>query len=424
MPKLQSCRCITFPWPQSFISSPAGTQLQLSLLAIICIVCLFCAAVIPAAAQSVYFTSLVSFDWSNGASPYDALVQGADGNFYGTTAWGGSFCSPNGCGTVFKMTATGALTTLHSFESGADGSVPWGGLVQASDGNFYGTTAFGGANGSGTVFRITPDGTLTTLHSFNGFDGFLPYSSLVLGTDGNLYGTTVYGGATADDGTVFKITLAGTLTSLYSFCSQPNCADGAEPFAGLVQGSDGDFYGTTTYGGSNSCSGGCGTVFKITPAGALTMLHSFDNSDGRYTQAGLVQGSDGNFYGTTYLGGPYDGGTVFKITLSGTLTTVHSFDYTDGAIPYAAPVQSSDGNFYGTTGGGGAYSAGTVFTMTSAGLLTTLFSFDGTDGGTPQAGLVQATNGIFYGTTSGGGIYATGTIFRLGVVHSCTICRP
>jgi len=316
-----------------------------------------------------------------------------------------------------------SLTTLYSFCSQGgctDGTYPNGGLVQATDGNLYGTTATGGANGVGTVFKITPSGTLTTLHSFNGTDGWGPFAGLVQATNGNFYGTTVKGGAnhvcdSAGDGTVFKITPSGTLTTLHSF----NCTDGAYPYAGLVQASNGDFYGTTEAGGASII---LGTVFKITPSGTLTTLHSFDGTDGATPMGTLIQGTDGNFYGTTLTN------TVFKITPSGTLTTLHWFagPPTDGADPYAGVVQASDGNFYGTTTGGGASSSacpsgcGTVFKMTPSGTLTTLHSFDSTDGVSPEAALLQATDGDLYGTTFEGGTNANcavggcvGTIFKI-----------
>jgi uncharacterized repeat protein (TIGR03803 family) len=202
-----------------------------------------------------------------------------------------------------------SLTTLYSFAGSDDGGYPVAGLVQGSDGNFYGPTSAGGGHNLGTVFKITPSGTLTTLYSFAGSDGEFPFAGLVQGSDGNFYGTTEQGGAN-DQGTVFKITPSGTLTTLYSFAG----SDGAEPFAGLVQGSDGNFYGTTQLGGLGPCTGGCGTVFKITPSGALTTLYSFAGSDGANPDAGLVQGSDGNFYGTTHQGGANNVGTVFRLS--------------------------------------------------------------------------------------------------------------
>jgi len=249
--------------------------------------------------------------------------------------------------------------------------------------------------------------TFTTLHSFDLTDGGNTYAGLVQATDGNLYGTTVGGGAKGD-GTVFKITPSGTLMTLYSFCSKSGCTDGYFP-AGLVQATNGNFYGTT--------AGGHGTVFKVTPSGTLTTLHSFNGTDGSSPRAGLVQATDGNFYGTTYSGGAKNIGTVFKITPSGTLTTLHSFDLTDGESPVAALIQSTDGNLYGTTPPGGAHGDGTVFKITTSGTLTTLYSFCSklgcTDGANPEAALVQDTNGTFYGTTRSGGAHAYGTVFSL-----------
>jgi uncharacterized repeat protein (TIGR03803 family) len=230
-----------------------------------------------------------------------------------------SGCSgADGAGTVFKVTPGGTLTTLHAFNS-YDGYSPLGVLVQATDGNFYGTTMEGGANGAGTGFRIAPSGTLTTLYSFcsqtNFADGYWPYAGLVQARDGNFYETTGSGGAFGHYGTIFKITPGGTLTTLYSFCAQNGCPDGEEPDAVFVQAADGNLYGTTDGGGtSQSCgSYGCGTVFKISPSGALTTLHSFNDADGAYPRGGLVQASDRNFYGIT-LGGGADGyGTVFRL---------------------------------------------------------------------------------------------------------------
>ncbi len=335
------------------------------------------------------------------------------------------------------------LTTLHAFAGYPnDGSAPNAGLVQATDGNFYGTTYAGGTSGNcqggcGTVFRITPGGTLTTLHSFDWYHGASPSAALVQGTDGNFYGTTYGGGANQYYGTVFKITPSGTFTSLYSFCSQANCADGSMPYAGLVRASDGNFYGTTLEGGANSgCSlgsGSCGTVFKITPGGALTTLHNFcaqpGCADGGNPYAGLVQASDGNFYGTTFERGANSYGTIFKITPSGTFTSLYSFcaqtNCADGQYPYAGLAQAADGNFYGSTsaGGGGAYhQGGTIFKVTPSGTLTTIYNFcsqpNCTDGDSSVARLVQASDGTFYGTTLHGGAYCVqnsgcGTVFKI-----------
>ncbi len=316
------------------------------------------------------------------------MVQATHGNLYGTTEYGGA----NFSGNVFKITPSGTLTTLYSFCSlsgCADGANPYAGLVQATDGNFYGTTEYGGGpNFSGTVFRITPSGKLTTLYSFcsqSGCpDGEYPTAALVQATDGNFYGTTYGGGANLHYGTVFKITPSGTLTTLYSFCSQSGCGDGEVPGSALVQATDGNFYGTTVFGGAN----GEGTVFKITPSGTLTTLYSFlafSMTDG-FNPNGVVQATDGNFYGTTLsggsispacaVGGDFGCGTVFKITPSGTLTTLHSFcsqsGCADGSGPEATPglIQDTNGSFYGTTGYGGDLSCvspfagcGTVFRL-------------------------------------------------------------
>ena len=404
-----------------------------------------CASATGMSAQSL--TTLHRFaGYSNdGASPYAGLVQATDGNFYGTTYAGGSSSNcQGGCGTVFRITPGGTLTTLHSFDW-YDGASPTGALVQGTDGNLYGTTYGGGAEPRvGTVFRITTAGALTTLYSFcaraNCTDGQQPYAGLVRGSDGNFYGTTLEGGSntgcslgSGTCGTVFKITPAGALTTLYSFCSQHNCTDGGNPYAGLVQASDGNLYGTAFGRGAN----GYGTVFKITPAGALTSLYSFCSqtscNDGEYPQSGLVQGSDGNFYGTTPEGGGgpfHQGGTVFKITSTGVLTTIYNFcsqsGCSDGATSLAALLQGPDGNLYGTTIGGGAYCAqnsgcGTVFEITPGGVLTTLHSFDDTDDGkAPFGALVHATDGNFYGITTFGanpactaGLHGCGTVFRL-----------
>jgi uncharacterized repeat protein (TIGR03803 family) len=403
-----------------------------------CAVLLLC-AVTAIAAPAQTFNRLVSFDGSDGSFPLGSLVQGLDGSLYGTTYYGGNLIPClNGCGTVFKITAGGALTTLYSFCSLAncpDGLNPYAGLIQATDGNLYGTTLNGGSSCSncyfaGTAFRITPGGTLTTLYSFcplaNGFcpDGATPYSGVVQATDGNFYGTTELGGTNCPNnsgcGTVFKITPEGTLTTLHSFAGYPT--EGSTPESGLIQGTHGNFYGTTYFGGTNSNCGpsGCGTVFRITPGGTLTTLYTFcaqtQCTDGSAPSAGLVQGADGDFYGTTTS---YDG-TVFKITSAGTLTTLYSFDSTDGADPIGRLVQGTDGSFYGTTAGGGAKNRGTIFRITSGGALTTLHTFDGTHGRTPYAGLVQATSGTFYGTTAQGGSNnycsdACGTVFSLAV---------
>jgi|SRR5579872_2217395 len=269
------------------------------------------------------------------------LTQATDGDFYGTTGFGGNIdCEyPNGCGTVFRVTAGGALRTLHTFEL-VDGDEPRGTLLQATDGNFYGTTSFGGnhlfghINLLGTVFRITAGGKLTTLYNFGGPDGDSPFGGLTQGTDGNFYGTTSFGGdptcnAPHGCGTVFRITPTGTLTTLHRF----EMTDGALPAGGLIQATNGNFYGTTN--GGYLCGAACGTVFMITPGGSLTTLHNFNGADGSEPNGGLVQATSGVFYGTTGSGGTNGSGTVFSLST--------------GLEPFVALVRSS--GKIGQTGG-------------------------------------------------------------------------
>ncbi len=247
------------------------------------------------------------------------LVQAADGDLYGATVFGGapSDCE-KGCGTVFKITLDGTFTTLHTFNA-AEGDGPGAALIQTANGDFYGTTSQGGTGtfSSGSVFRMTPGGEVTPLYTFchqnNCADGQSPYGSLVQAADGNFYGTTGYGGAYGV-GTVFRITPSGSLTTLYSFCAggQP-CADGFEPIAGLVQAAKGDFYGTTPYGGASNS----GTIFKIAPSGTLTTVYSFCSlancADGSDLLGGLIQATNGELYGNAKMGGTINAGTVFSL---------------------------------------------------------------------------------------------------------------
>jgi uncharacterized repeat protein (TIGR03803 family) len=300
------------------------------------------------------FATLVSFNGTNGANPTAAPVQGADGRLYGTTFRGGAV----GAGTVFVMTAEGMLTTLYSFAFDGDGGYPSGELVQAADGSFYGTTTAGGLSDCGTVFRITPSGVLTNLHLFNGADGKFPTGALAQGCDGSFYGLTSAGGA-YENGTVFRITPAGALTTLYSFTGG---SDGYAPVAALVRGSDCNFYGVT----KNSRLMDFeiyGTVFRITPDGTLSTLHKFGDlalNDGLYPYAGLLQSTDGNLYGTTYTDLLGHHGTVFRMAPDGgAFATLVYFDgCNDGAQPQAALTEDAEGNLYGTTTAGGPCQAG------------------------------------------------------------------
>ncbi len=379
------------------------------LLALAIVLCGF-GALSPAMGQAWNYRVLhTQVGPNDGISPASSLVQGADGNFYGTTTGGGPFNN----GTIFKLTPAGALTTVYSFSGGGDGWGPAAGLVLGSDGNFYGTTRNGGTSNVGTIFKVTPAGNLTTLYGFAGgftssSDGGLPVAALIQGNDGNFYGTT-FGGGTSDSGTVFEMTPAGSLTILHSFFPH---TDGTRPLAALTQGSDGNFYGTTSMGGANDG----GTVFKCTPAGMYTVLYSFDGepppqSQGASPVAPLVQGADGNFYGTTSMGGSDPAsGTVFKITPAGTLTILSSFSDSNGGMPLAGLIAGSDGNFYGTTSSNGG---STVFEVTPGGTLTTLHTFSGSDGDDPRAALVLGSDGNFYGTTFAGGSVGVGTVFTL-----------
>jgi len=416
---------------------------------IACVAFLLCAGTaIVSAAQT--FKTLVSFDGTNGQYPQlMSLVQGADGNFYGTAPEGGT-----GSGTIFKLNPEGNLTVFHSF-AGPDGAGPLGGLIQALDGHFYGTTSAGGTGNLGTVFRIDERGQLTTMYSFSASGASIPDAPLIQASNGHFYGTASRGGVNNNDcytfrtagcGTIFEITSAGNLTTLYSFCADGTCADGFDPASGLIQSTDGNFYGTTSEVGNVFCPPACGTIFKITPAGNLTTLYSFcakqNCTDGGYP-SGLIQAKDGNFYGTTAQGGNFNNncvttcGTVFKITPTGELTTLYRFcaqtNCADGAIPMAGLIQATDGNFYGTTSAGGVdfecinanfFGCGTIFKIIPGGKLTTLYTFcaDGScsAGEFPYGGLVQATSGLFYGTTAYGGMsnacnLGCGTVFSLGV---------
>jgi uncharacterized repeat protein (TIGR03803 family) len=368
-----------------------------------------------------------------------SLVEGPDGNFYGVGSSGGH----NDGGSIFKVSPAGTVTALYIFcvtKPCLNGSTP-NGLVLASDGNFYGTTRYGGARGDGTVFQVTPAGAVTTLYNFCASqelctDGAQPKSELIQGSDGALYGTTYLGGSHGG-GTVFKITIppAFTFTSIYSFCSKsPNCADGSNPLAGLVEASNGLFYGTTAGGGAGSCGlppsnlQGCGTLFRINSSGTLTTLYSFcqqpDCADGSLPETSLIQAADGNIYGATGAGGLVDAictqgcGIAFKIAKAGgPLTILHAFASNE-AVQVQNLIQATDGSFYGTAGSGGSSSSnqgGTLFKMDSAtGSVTVLYNFCNATSCqrtfTPS-GVMQATNGLFYGTTLGIG---NGAVFTFG----------
>jgi uncharacterized repeat protein (TIGR03803 family) len=333
---------------------------------------------------------------------------------------------------VFAVAAQAqTFSTLATFD-GANGESPYyGSLVEDATGNFYGTTISGGdaitncSNGQGydcgIIYKITPDGALSTLYIFcsqtNCADGVSPYAGLIRGSNGNFYGTTNFGGANSFGGTVFEITPSGALTTVYSFCGQINCTDGEEPFSQLAQASNGTLYGTTYAGGTY----GQGTIFQITASGTFSVLYSFcaqsNCSDGANPWAGLTIGTDARLYGTTVNGGSGNAGTVFVISMAGKFTTLHSFVFTDGASPFSGLVQGSNGAFYGTTSDGGTRNDGTVFEMSAGGKLKTIYNFcelnDCADGALPTAPLIKGINGGFYGTTTAGGGHFRGTVFEL-----------
>ena len=358
---------------------------------------------------------------TNGAAPEGNLVLGPDGSFYGTTQGGGT---TNGYGTIFKMTTGGALTTLVIFK-GTNGVNPLAGLTMAPDGNFYGTTEYGGTNfantninaglGGGTVFRLTTNGLLTTLATFAVTNGQNPHAGLTWGPGGLFYGTTASGGPFGD-GTIFSVTTSGTLTMLTNF----NNANGNDPTAGLTLGPDGNLYGVTQSGGSHSA----GTVFKVTPNGTgLTNLYNFGatTTNGALPQTTMTLGPDGNLYGITTLTSltPFNNdGTIFKITTNGTLTTLINWDFYNGGNPVGSLTLGPDGAFYSTTylgDNGNNSNMGIVYSLTTNGVFTVLAQFDGSNGAYPVSGLTLGPDNNLYGATTGGGAHGNGTIYRLGL---------
>jgi len=382
----------------------------------------------PVVPHAPTFTTLHSFDDTDGAYPFAGLLQAANGNFLGAGFIGGT----NNAGTVFGISSTGKFVTLDKFVK-KDGERPRGTLIQATNGHFYGTAMDGGTEAFGTIFELNSSGEMTTLHSFDKTDGAKPYAGLLQASDGNFYGTTYLGGTT-NTGTVFKMTPDGVLTTIYSFCSKRSCSDGAFPWSELVQGLDGNLYGTTYGGGLTGCyNAGCGTIFRITRDGVFTKMHTFcakaGCEDGYQPVGGLVVDASGNLYGTTNRGGgSYGGGVVFKITPSGELTTlciicgdIDNFcgngSYLNGTL-----VLGTDGNLYGAASFGGACSVGpngcgTIFQVTPSGAVAAMHSFEGppNDGEMPRDGLVQGTDGNFYGTTAYGGTNDVGTVYTLSV---------
>jgi uncharacterized repeat protein (TIGR03803 family) len=318
----------------------------------------------PATAQTYTYEVVHTFTaGADGALPSAGLIRDLEGNLYGTTAYGGKW----GWGVVFKVDTAGTETVLYSFTGAADGGRPLAGLIADSVGHLYGTTANGGSQQHGAVFKLDKTGE-TVLYSFTGAaDGIRPYAGLIRDSAGNLYGTTMWGGpgGPSGSGIVFKLDTVGTETVLYRFTDG---ADGARPQAGLIRDAAGNLYGTTFHGGVKTgicaSSGGCGVVFKLDTAGAETVLHSFKGGDGANPIAGLIGDLAGNLYGTTSSGGKSNRGVVFRLNKTGE-TVLYSFTGgADGARPYAGLIRDSAGNLYGTTVAGGGANYGAVFKLT------------------------------------------------------------
>ncbi len=406
------------------------------------VICLaWAAAAIALPAQT--FTVLHNFcsqggpACADGSEPVAPLYQAANGKLYGTTEGGGGL-SGVGAGTIFTMTPEGQLTTIfsiHCYKGNCpEGANPTGPLVQATDGSIYGTEWGEIITGDSYLFSLTLQGKYTAYQLCTQIDcPFWPKTGMIQATDGNLYGTTLAGGSDncggAYCGTIFQFTPAGHVTTVHVF----DLTNGAEPEGGVIQGPDGNLYGTTSAGGNSQyrCGGyeGCGIVYKLSLNEPFTALYKFCShvncQDGAAPAGNLLLGSDGNFYGVTLIGGQANQncpsgtcGTIFKITPGGALTTLHAFDYTDGSTPANALIQGSDGNYYGTTAYGGANGGGTIFSMTPDGALTTLYNFCSQPNcadGEEANSLLQDTNGTFYATTPYGGANGAGTAFSLSM---------
>jgi uncharacterized repeat protein (TIGR03803 family) len=358
-----------------------------------------------ASAQGASEKVLYSFQGQpDGLYPYAGLIKDKAGNLYGVTIDGGT----HGIGTVFEVTPGGAESVLYSFQGEPDGGFPSAGLIEDKAGNLYGTTGIGGVYGCGTIFEVTPSGIETVLHSFTGgSDGGVPAASLIKGNGGNFYSTTVQGGA-HNGGTVFEIAPTGSETVLYSFTGGN---DGGVPAAGLVRGSNDNFYGTTAYGGTHDL----GTLYEITPSGAETVLYSFTGgNDGWYPNAPLVLDGTGDLYGTAEYGGASGYGTLFKLAPDGTFTVVVAFAGSNGKTPSPGGglIRDASGDLYGTTSGGGAYGAGTVFEVKATGKERVLYSFAGGTDGADPLGVVEKEHNL-YGATYGGGTADAGTVFEI-----------
>jgi uncharacterized repeat protein (TIGR03803 family) len=355
-------------------------------------------------ARAQTFTVLYGFTGqSDGGHPYAGLIRDAAGSLYSTTETGGdlSACGGSGCGTVFKVDASGNETVLYGFMGWSYGETPYAGVIRDKAGNLYGTTYWGGSGyyPYGEVFKVDTSGTKTVLYSFcsaqNCVDGAYPYGGLIRDKAGNLYGTTLNGGSSSE-GVVFKVGKTDTETVLHTF----EGSDGAYPLdTSLIIDKKGNLYGVTQAGGTSNY----GVVYKLSKGGIFTVLYRFSGgTDGCYPYGVVLRDKAGNLYGTTYGCGASGYGTVYKLDSTGVETVLHSFTGSDGAHPYAGVIMDAKGNLYGDTYEGGTSGIGTVYELDQKGVLTLLHSFAGSDGGYPYGGLVRDKGGNLYGTTYGG----------------------
>lgn len=331
------------------------------------------------------------------APQYSGIIaQGRDGSLFSTTPFGGQ----NGAGTVFKVSTSGQVSVVYSFNI-TDGQYPYGGLTLGADGCFYGTTYSGGGSfNGGVIFKITADGKLTVLHTFVLGEGFQAMAPPVLGEDGNLYGTTRAGGANGY-GSIYRISPTGQFKTVYSF----DYTHGRAPMSPLMVGADENFYGTAWEGGK----AGIGTVFRMTLKGNVTTVHNFSWTDGAYPYGPLVQAADGNLYGTAAQGGSAGFGTVFKVSAKGVYKTLHSFAAGEQQYSYVGVVQGTDGNFYGGTYG----NFGLLYQITPTGTFSLVHTFDNFHGSHPNVTPMQHTTGTLYGDTVNGGTHGSGTFYSV-----------
>lgn len=325
------------------------------------------------------------------------------GNIYGTTDFGGA----NNAGTLFKLTPGGALTLLHSFGGTGDGADPDGAVTLIkSTGDIYGTTQSGGTSGNGTLFKLAADGTYTVLHNFDGTnDGSFVRGRLVR-AQGNLYGTALFGGVNGD-GTVFEYSKNGTFTVLHAF----NGTDGEFPEHGVTRDSAGNLYGATAFGGAH----GEGAVYEIAAGGTFSTVYSFTGgTDGGFLYGGVDHDGQGNVYGSTASGGANSNGTVFELAPNGTLTTLYNFTGgADGGDPEGDMLRAGK-DLYSTasTGGDPSCNCGAVYRVKPSGAEKVLQAFTGANGSAYAAGVTNS-NGVLYGTTSGGGADGFGVVFSV-----------